>query len=51
VIGLSGYARSVEGRPIAILSPYGARLHRALTHEATPPGEVARTALGVEFER
>jgi hypothetical protein len=36
VIGLSGYARSVEGRSIAVLWPYGARLHRALSHQATP---------------
>jgi hypothetical protein len=51
VIGLSGFTRSVEGRRIAVLSPYGARLHRALTCQPPPPAERACPSLGVELER
>ena len=51
VIGLSGYARSVGAGRVAVLSPYGARLHRALTCQPAPPGRGAPIAVGVELER
>lgn len=49
VIGLSGFTRGLEPAAVAALSPYSARLHRALTAApspshptAVPPADVGR---------
>jgi hypothetical protein len=56
VIGVSGFTRGLHAAAVAALSPYGARLHQALTAEAPPlssssPSTAVASAAGVEVER